>query len=77
MTNMSSTATTFSSYPAGNDNSTKVLPTPHVTSTSGNMAQFQSKAVGGKRRRQRKSSKRQQKSAKRRSNKRTQKNRRQ
>ncbi len=76
MTNMSSTATTFSGYPAGNDNSSKVLPTPHATSTSGNMAQFQSKSVGGKRRRQRKSSKRQRKSVKR-SHKRTQKNRRQ
>ncbi len=50
MTNMSSTATTFSGYPVGNDNSSKVLPTPHATSTSGNMQQFQSKSVGGKRR---------------------------
>lgn len=77
MTNMSSTATTFSGYPAGNDNSAKVLPTPAVTSTGGDMAKFQSTKVGGKRRRRgNKSSKRQRKSSAKRSHKRTQKNRR-
>ena len=72
---MSSTATTFSGYPAGNDNSVKVLPTPAVTSTSGDMSKFQSTKVGGKRhRRGNKSSKRQRKSSAKRSHKRTQKN---
>ncbi len=77
MTYISTTATTFSGYPAGNDNSIKVLPTPSVTSTGGDMAKFQSTKIGGKRRRRgNKSLKRQRKSSAKRSHKRTQKNRR-
>lgn len=79
MTNMSSTATTFSGFPMGNDTSIKVLPNPAVTSTGGDMAKFQSSKVGGKRHRKT-HSKQQKKSSKRRnkkSNKHTHKNRRQ
>jgi hypothetical protein len=48
MTNMSSTATTFSGYSANSTN--QVLPTPNITATGGNSALYQSNKVGGKRR---------------------------
>ena len=76
MTNLSSTATTFGGFQSGVDTSVKILPTPAVTSTSGEMAKFQSTKVGGNRRRKTSTKKRKtSKRSNKRTNKRTQKNR--